>query len=347
MLKMPKHKKANPKNSTTTIITNDDSGEDTEVYLCTTCKLDVKTNSIQCDRCKGWVHAKQACSGLPTKLVNELYNYKGDAIEYVCNSCRSSPSEALNSLDSIRKSISQLFETVQGLARVVGGLTSPERTNAHMCPAPDADSLRSLIRQELIEIKERDKRKNSVVVRGINYNSEGAFLHEFNKLTQALINKTIVPTDITPIKTNFVRMKIENNDDRLSLISSSPGLRNVKDFSHIYVSKDLTYQQRTILRERRQNRRTSSNTPRTTGANSIPITNISRESVSLLPQNNPPPSSSLPSAPPASPNIVNTTSPFQHALNFFSPASRQSNNNNMGGSPNVRSAVSSGNITEG
>ena len=219
---MPKHKKANPKNSTSTIIANDDSGEDSEIYPCTTCKLDVKSNSIQCDRCKGWVHAKQACSGLPNKLVSELYNYKGDAIEYVCNSCRSSPSEALNSLDSIRRSISQLFETVQGLAKVVGGWTTQEKPNTHICPAPDTDSLRSLIRQELNEIKERDKRKNSIVVRGINYSTEVAFLHDFNKLTQALISKTIVPTDITPIKTNFVRMKIENNDDRLSLISSSP-----------------------------------------------------------------------------------------------------------------------------
>ena len=344
---MPKHKKANPKNSTSTIIANDDSGEDSEIYPCTTCKLDVKSNSIQCDRCKGWVHAKQACSGLPNKLVSELYNYKGDAIEYVCNSCRSSPSEALNSLDSIRRSISQLFETVQGLAKVVGGWTTQEKPNTHICPAPDTDSLRSLIRQELNEIKERDKRKNSIVVRGINYSTEVAFLHDFNKLTQALIGKTIVPTDITPIKTNFIRMKIENNDDRMSLISSSPKLRNVRDFSHVFVSRDLTYQQRTILRERRQNRGSSGNMPRTTGANSIPITNNSRESVSLLSQTNLPLSSSLPSAPPASPNAANSLSPFQNALNFFSPSNRQSINNNMSGSPNVRSAVSSGNVTEG
>ena len=106
----------------------------------------------------------------------------------------------------------------------------------------DRNILKPLIRSELLELREQDKRKDSIVVRGIAFVSEEVFLQQFNQICTKLINKTIVASEIAPINSRFIRLKIENKSDRLELLTSSRNLKGSREFAHIFISKDLTYQ---------------------------------------------------------------------------------------------------------
>ena len=337
--------------------------------LCSTCNQKVTTNAIQCNRCNSWVHCKQACSGLPNKLVNILYNYDGDAIEFICTGCRLAPDrpaarpESADSIADIWKAINQLFLTVQGLAENTAQIKAASNNSNPAQPTMDRDSIRALMRTELIELKERDKRRTSVVVKGIPYSTQEEFLRKFATVTHSLINKDISPTDVTPIRPNYVRMTVDNRDDRLSLIAASPRLKKMKDFSHIFISKDLTYQQRTALRERRLARNTPNSNSVATGANSVPIENVVRvpplsPSEQPIPPTHQPinnshlsvesPSQPQPTAPPISPNVDSSSSSFRDAINLFSsPADSRMRDSRPSGSPNAQSVVSSETSTVG
>ena len=341
----------------------------TAQYPCVTCKQNVSDNSeaIMCDRCGQWLHIKQACSGLPKKLASELLNFMDSSIEYVCNICRTKPNDNSITLKSLFNCINQLSLTVQGLASGVGDMKSrmsqfedwKAQTNhlasvPHSTQAlPDTNILRPLIRSELLELREQDKRRDGVVVRGITFSSEEDFLHKFNQICTALLNKTIEASDIAPINSNFIRLKIENRNDRLKLLTSAPKLRGLKDFIHIYISKDLTYQQRTELRNRRQQNRNVAPGSFATGANSTPLNRnilpVSIPTSTLLPPSTS--TTTVTSVLPASlqtavvsqsssdhhgsPTTNSLSSSFETARNFFTSPANLQPSNNISSSPHL------------
>ena len=321
-------------------------------YPCVTCTQNVSEDfdAIQCDRCNQWLHIKQDCSGLPKKLATEMIKYNDDAIEYICINCRSRPNDGSASIKSLYGCIQQITQTIQGLAASVAGMQTwmgqmnewrgelnHQTLLSNNGQAPlDRNNLKPLIRSELLELREQDKRKNSVVIRGISFVSEEIFIEQFNQICNKLINKTIVASEIAPINSRFIRFKIENKSDRLELLTSSRNLKGSREFAHIFISKDLTYQQRSELRNRRQqSKNVPSGTP-ATGANLTPLPTLTHPNSTS--RNTPPPleapttivtsatpllpsTSSTAASVHATPPAGSNSSSFTAALSFFeSPA---------------------------
>ena len=67
---------------------------------------------------------------LTQNLMKELLAFDGDAIEYICNKCRTSQSNQSVTLKSLNASINQMFQTVKGLAEDVGGLVKYRDENS-------------------------------------------------------------------------------------------------------------------------------------------------------------------------------------------------------------------------
>ena len=57
------------------------------------------------------------------------------------------------------------------------------------------------------ELRERDKRQDSIIVRGLKYQSPESFQSEFISITQSILDKTIVLSDIIPVSNKFVEAK--------------------------------------------------------------------------------------------------------------------------------------------
>ena len=283
----------------------------TDSFPCITCNQEVVGDSICCNGCQRWVHLKQGCSGLPTRLGTEIIKSSSDAIQYICTACRATSQNQPNSINKLTQCIEQLFLTVQGLASKVAEIDQWRETRQaqenSMAPM-DNNQIRSMIKSELVELREQDKRRSSVVVRGIIYRTADDFKNKFNQVSNRLLGRTVIMSGLTLINSRIVRFNVDNREDRVQLLSSSPKLKTMKELNHIFISKDLTYKQRSELLNRRNNNRDKSSPP-TTGANAIHVTDSMPAIIST-------------SQPVASPPTNSVSSPFRSTLNnvYITPA---------------------------
>ena len=258
--------------------------------FCATCHSEVSPPSLCCDRCNHKVHNKQTCSGLAPRFASQLTNYSGDSLQYrfLCPSCKSLP--AVTEDIELKRTIQNLSKTVQDLTTMISGLVEwksflgtdlkesvtdllrwrndfePTPTNT-----PPQGEIHSIIREELIEMRERDKRRDSIVVRGLDYESDLDFQRRFDSLSLVLVDKRIQLTEITQLNPRFVRAKITNREDRSHLLSATKKLKNIAQFSSVYISRDLTFKQREELKSRRSASRQFPPGSVATGSNSIPV----------------------------------------------------------------------------
>ena len=297
--------------------------------FCSTCHSEVSPPSLCCDRCNHKVHNKQTCSGLAPRFASQLTNYSGDSLQFrfLCPSCKSLP--AVTEDIELKRTIQNLSKTVQDLTSMISGLVEwksflgtdlkesvtdllrwrndfePTPTNT-----PSQGEIHSIIREELIEMRERDKRRDSVVVRGLDYESDLDFQRRFDSLSLVLVNKKIQLTEITQLNPRFVRAKITNREDRSHLLSATNKLRNIAQFSSVYISRDLTFKQREELKSRRLASRQFPPGSVATGSNSIPVF---RGSV-----NTGLPSTDLPYTPPVSTPTTSRSDPVTQVHSFTS-----------------------------
>lgn len=241
------------------------------VCHCVTCKFPVLNNDeggIECDECEQWCHGSQVCTGLPEDFVKQVLRHQGKGVKYVCTKCRlHTPSGTAKGgkldqadLASMRECMTQMFNTIAGLSNMVRTIDARISGNSLNVNAngneltTDDTTVRTMIREEVREMHERDKRKNSIIVRGLQYGDD--FQNKFDGIVSFLIpdsTNRITLTDVVPISPSLVRAKISNMNARLHLLSKTNKLRN-SQFSNIFISRDLTYTQRQELRNKRATR---------------------------------------------------------------------------------------------
>ena len=124
-------------------------------------------------------------------------------------------------------------------------------------------------------MREREKRRDSIFVRGLDYVKKIDFRNRFDQLSTILINKSVHLSDITQLNPRFVRARITNKEDSSLLLSSSSRLRNNRLFSSVFVSRDLTFRQREEIRRRKSNQQLRQTDTLATGANAISLPDTS------------------------------------------------------------------------
>ena len=229
-----------------------------------------------------------SCSGLPAALTSEIIKYGGIGLTYTCTGCRLRPAGSTN-VASLRQCVDQLHNTVQALAKTVADLVSwrqsfetPGPTPIASSPAPQQPDYSVLIREEIREMRERDKRKKCIIIKGIPFSNLAEFSGTFNQVTSSLIGQDIQITNVSCIRDEMVRAAINDDNVRVKLLTASPKLKNNRLFSNIYINKDLTHKQRTELMNRRlSNRQSSRGSSHVSGANALPVAD-SRTPVPVL-----------------------------------------------------------------
>ena len=232
---------------------------------CNTCKIDVADDAIGCDKCSNWFHPTSMCLGLPNNVVNNLREYGGEGISFVCTECRCSTDGGTGVNGSAFK---QLFETVRGLCETVSKLSAEMRTLMHsieqlkagsMTPAVAAVSndehFKTAVREEVREMEERQKRKTSIIIRGLDVDSVDHVRQTFEPVARSIVGGTVELSDIVCIsrEKKLFRAKIADDDCRKQLLENAKSLKNGR-YREIYVNKDLTFNQRKELFRRRAER---------------------------------------------------------------------------------------------
>ena len=157
----------------------------------------------------------------------------------------------------------------------------PEQTAPITSQALESQEFRSVVYEQSREIIERDKRRQSIVVKGFGTNPSGV-QKSFAEMTLSLLNTSVHLADIIVINNEMVRGKIFSEEKRRAVLNCVKDLKSHHLYAHVYINRDLTRQQREAMYTRRQRFQLSQipwNIPPVnqvpvsvvTGANSIPV----------------------------------------------------------------------------
>ena len=133
----------------------------------------------------------------------------------------------------------------------------PPRDASVIRPSADQD-YRKVIRQEVIEAREREKRRCSEVIKGLVARTADAISAEFAELSTVMMGVRVSLTDIVKIKDHpeLCRAKIMDNELRALVLDKAKFLKG-SQYDHVYIRRDLTFTQRQELNMRRQQQPTS------------------------------------------------------------------------------------------
>lgn len=152
---------------------------------CVTCCFPVKDDEeggIACDECGQWCHGSQVCTGLPSDFVKQVLQHQGKGVKFVCTRCRLLPPAASGSgkenqgeLGSLRECMTQMFNTIAGLSNSVRSIDLRFNNmvndgvfsrDSGRVVGPD---IRTIIKEEVRELSEREKRKDSIIIKGLAF----------------------------------------------------------------------------------------------------------------------------------------------------------------------------------
>ena len=233
-------------------------------YPCGNCSKSVvgAESSIACDMCDRWYHGTEACTGMSRVLIEEILKSGGNRIRFSCPHCESngapvSSSENIGQVQALSDMVNKLFTTVSDLSSQVAALVIKLRevrdhiaSNKSTSPLPcDPAQLQEIVQMETRELHEREKRKDSIIIRGIPLDTVQP---EFNRIVSFLCPNldSIILSDVVPIKHNLLRAKILNHQHRLELLAQTKKLAG-SCFSSVFISRDLTFKQRSQLKVKR------------------------------------------------------------------------------------------------
>ena len=131
------------------------------------------------------------------------------------------------------------------------------QSNANPVNQTESEALRLAIREEVKEMKEREKIKSSIVVNGLEVPSGRQFVEMFEDVWKYILgtNKVLQLSDIVYINRDkkLYRAKIKNVENRSSFIISNSKRRKDSSFRNMFINRDLTYNnQRRELFTRRE-----------------------------------------------------------------------------------------------
>ena len=206
--------------------------------------------------------------------------------------------QMLQHIKGICSTVRELVEQVKVLASTTPpqtlltpmiSVTQPSNNQQPQQPAAD---YRTIVHEELKEMKERDKRKESVIIKGLSASSSIELTAKFEQLSDQVMGAKVILSDVSPISghPNLYRAKIKDANLRKLVLEKAKMLRS-SDFSSVYISRDLTYAQRTELFARRKAKQTEAQNAqkvpvRNSGGGNLPQAHSTESAPQPTPQGN-------------------------------------------------------------
>ena len=252
---------------------------DNPTNSCGTCDNTTNDTAIGCDRCASWFCPTPMCLGLPQNIVDAIKSHNGNGIAFICTACRARGTGNNPVANVSSDAFIQLHEAVKALCKTVGSLAAeiknvvPQGSGGgdqqgggdrsvgagHVAGFnTECPNFRQAVREETREMEERRIRKTSVILKGTAATSSQEVVTAFVAITNVLFGRgDIVLHDIVCVneRDRVYRAKIDNEPFRQDLLGKAKELKDIPEFSNVYVNRDLTYKQRAILKEKRRIRR--------------------------------------------------------------------------------------------
>lgn len=236
---------------------------------CGLCSLQVGDEAVGCDDCPLWFHPSPRCMGISEASISAIVSEgDGGGLRYVCTKCRVEnhrPGGGGGGQDGAavdKAAISQLFMTVRSLAASVASLVQQMSGLAQRLDnQASSDVTQDLVRKEVIEWNEREKRKHSIILKGLTATTVEEATAESKRISTRLLGYELTFVDMRCIDINkhIFRAKVVDDNSRRDILTKAKMLKDIPELSSIYIHRDLTYYQRQVLFERRAAARNANN----------------------------------------------------------------------------------------
>ena len=237
---------------------------------CGLCRLPVDRAGVECHGCKAHFHPDGLCLGVDEDVIRVLRSERSGAISYHCCNCRFSDPAVGGGFPQLTKIVGELVKAVK--SRVSDSVS------------PGATAPREAIITQIREVRERDKRKDSIIFRGFGDLSADVLTSNFEVICDLLRIGHVSLSDIRKIGSSppLYRARVLDDTKRRELFLRCHELRNSDEFRRVYIHKDLTLQQRRDLIAKR-NRSGPRNGPIRRSPRSSPSRNLRRTLAEFIP----------------------------------------------------------------
>ena len=251
---------------------NDGHASPAGLEVCLRCKKGVKGNEagLECDLCHYWFHTK--CEGVGADLYKALQKFEeavrvgrsSSAIKWYCDSCARTVEKVNGRLLQLEMGQMRLMDEMEKLRDKMNQEIKELKEELEEKLSVHKDKVRAggeepagPLKQEITEALDIEKRKDMVVIRGIQESEDmdekvGMIMKElgFSKQYQVmgriggLRKRGAEESDIADIGRNrLVSVKMESVAVKWRVVSGSRRLSNSENFKDIFISPDLTRKQ--------------------------------------------------------------------------------------------------------
>ena len=136
--------------------------------------------------------------------VNQSNPQHGD------NNLAATLNHLVTAFQDVQKSIEEIKTTIAINTSNMHELIKKEVNQAILTinPPHSPTEIKSIVREHILELRERDKRVDFIVVRGVEFNEN--FQQSFNEITNHILQRNVPLTDITPIRPSLVRARLSD-----------------------------------------------------------------------------------------------------------------------------------------
>ena len=236
---------------------------------CSLCGQVLLSQSVSCGDCGSMFHPDTLCLGVDHGVIDVLLADTQGAVKYVCCGCRvgrGGSSGGQGAFTQLLNIVGSLVGEVKDLTRKfssIGGGSIDANPNI----VPQGVSLAGeghhgqsgqSIMGEMRELYEREKRKSSIILRGVGDVSVEEVERLFADICAYLEVDGVELVDVVKVANSVYRGKILNSSQRNCIFAETPRLRSSTQFRDTYVQRDLTYRQRMDVLAKRNSRRVNS-----------------------------------------------------------------------------------------
>ena len=233
-------------------------GQSLPAPKCALCCGLVEGRRICCGSCDRIFHADRRCVGVDDAAIDVLLGGDAVALRYVCCACRVggekgggaggvAGEQLMSIISSLAADVRRVTEVVADLQRQSSGRTGGGGVPVGASAGGATGTLvqgNASVMSEVRELYEREKRKSSVVLRGVNSDTVAGASDLFRDLCQYLQVGVINLEEVVGIAPGVFRGKIACSESRYSLLAHAKDLRRSELYSRVYIQKDLTFRQR-------------------------------------------------------------------------------------------------------
>ena len=142
----------------------------------------------------------------------------------------------------------QAPETSRAMSYASAAASAP----AAQCRPPPGD-YRKVVRDELRELEEQKKRRNSLIIRGLGASTASEAVRRFETVSEYLINQKVSLSEVVkiPSETDLYRGKVSDDELRKCLLDRAKQLKSSPQYGSVFIRRDLTYHQRQEMKAKR------------------------------------------------------------------------------------------------